>query len=53
MSMLAEEAIRGALYARALNEWLDDLASLPPGGIDPAIVKEAVRAAKDEFGLRD
>ena len=53
MSMLAEEAIRGALYARALNEWLDDRASLPPGGIDPAIVKEAVRAAKDEFGLRD
>jgi hypothetical protein len=53
MSMLAEDAIRSALDARAVNEWLDDLASLPLGCIDPAIVKEAVRAAKDEFGLRD
>ena len=51
MSMVAEDAIRDALYARAVNEWQDDLASLPPGGIDPAIVKEAVRSAKDEFGL--
>ena len=51
MSMVAEDAIRDALYARAVNEWQDDRESLPPGGIDPAIVKEAVRSAKDEFGL--
>ncbi|MXZ51778.1 MAG: antitoxin [Acidimicrobiaceae bacterium] len=51
MSMVAEDAIRDALYARTVNEWLGDLASLPPGGIDPAIVQEAVSSAKDELGL--
>lgn len=51
ISGLAQDAIRRALDARAVNEWLDDLESLPSLGMDPAIVKEAVRAAKDEFGL--
>lgn len=51
MSRLAQDAIRRALDARAVNEWLHDLASLPSAGIDPAVVKEAVRSAKDEFGL--
>lgn len=51
ISGLAQDAIRRALDVHAVNEWLDDLASLPCLGIDPAIVKEAVRAAKDEFGL--
>lgn len=51
VSRLAQDAIRRALDARAVNEWLDDLASLPSLGIDPAVVKEAVRSAKDEFGL--
>ena len=39
------------LDARAVKEWLDDLASLPSVGLDPSIVIEAVRSAKDEFGL--
>lgn len=51
VSGLTQDAIRRALDARAVNEWLDDLASLPSAGIDPAVVREAVRAAKDEFGL--
>ena len=51
MSRLAQDAIRRALDARAVNDWLDELASLPPAGIDPAVVKEVVRSAKDEFGL--
>ena len=51
MSQLAQDAIRRALDDRAVNEWLDDLASLPSLGIDPAVVKEAVRSAKDDFGL--
>ena len=51
VSGLAQDAIRRALNARAVNEWLDDLALLPSAGIDPAVVREAVRAAKDEFGL--
>ena len=51
VSQLTQDAIRRALNARAVNEWLDDLASLPSLGIDPAVVKEAVRSAKDDFGL--
>ena len=51
ISELAQDAIRRALDVRAVNEWLDELASLPSAGIDPAVVKEAVRSAKDEFGL--
>ena len=51
LSSLAAAAIRRALDERAVNDWLDDLASLPSLGIDPAVVKEAVRSAKDDFGL--
>ena len=51
--MLAEDAIRSALDTRAVNEWLDDLASLDPIDIDYGLVTQAVAAAKDEFGLRD
>ena len=51
VSGLTQDAIRRALDERAVNGWLDDLASLPPAGIDPAAVREAVRSAKDEFGL--
>ncbi len=51
VSGLTQEAIRRALDARAVNDWLDDLASLDPVAIDPAVVREAVRSAKDEFGL--
>ena len=51
VSQLAQDAIRRALNARAVNEWLYDLASRPSLGIDPAVVKEAVRSAKDDFGL--
>ena len=51
VSGLTQDAIRRALDARAANDWLDDLASLDPVGIDPAVVREAVRSAKDEFGL--
>ena len=51
MSRLAQDAIRRTLDARAVNDWLDELALLPPAGMDPAVVKEAVRSAKDEFGL--
>ncbi|MDE0699769.1 MAG: hypothetical protein OXH61_03480 [Acidimicrobiaceae bacterium] len=51
MSRLAQEAIRRAVDARGLDLWLEQAASLPPTGIDPAIIKEAVSAAKDELEL--
>ena len=31
VSGLTQDAVRRALDARAVNEWLDELASLPPG----------------------
>ena len=51
VSGLAQNAIRRALDARAVNDWLDDLASLEPVDVDYDLVKQAVTAAKDEFGL--
>ena len=51
MSRLAQDAIRRALDAHAVNEWLDDLASLESIDVDYDLVKQAVTAAKDEFGL--
>ena len=51
VSGLAQEAIRRALDAQAVNDWLDDLASLDPIDVDYALVKQAVTVAKDEFGL--
>ncbi len=51
VSGLTQEAIRRALDARAVNDWLDDLASLDPIDVDYALVKQAVTEAKDEFGL--
>ena len=51
ISGLAQDAIRRALDAHAVNEWLDDLASLKPIDVDYDLVKQAVTAAKDEFGL--
>ena len=51
VSGLTQDAIRRALDARAVNDWLDDLASLDPIDIDYGLVKQAVTAAKDEFGL--
>lgn len=51
VSGLTQEAIRRTLDAQAVNDWLDDLASLDPVEIDPALVRQAVRSAKDEFGL--
>jgi len=51
VSGLAQNAIRRALDARAVNDWLDDLASLEPIDIDYDLAKQAVTATKDEFGL--
>lgn len=51
VSRLAQEAIRRAVDARGLDLWLEQAASLPPTGIDLAIIKEAVSAAKDELEL--
>jgi len=49
VSGLTQEAIESALAARRVDDWLDDVASLPPLDIDEQAVAAAVSAAKDEF----
>lgn len=52
VSGLTQEAIRSVLAARRVDDWLDDVASLPPLDIDERAVAAAVSAAKDEFASR-
>ena len=49
VSGLTQAAIQRELDRCALNEWLDEVAALPPTGISDEAVVEAVRAAKDEL----
>ena len=52
VSGLTQEAIESALAARRIDDWLDDVASLPPLDIDERAIAAAVSAAKDEFASR-
>ena len=52
VSRLAQEALRSALAASRVDDWLDDVGSLGSLGIDPALVVSAVTAAKDELDGR-
>ncbi|MBU1225603.1 MAG: type II toxin-antitoxin system CcdA family antitoxin [Actinobacteria bacterium] len=52
VSGLTQEGIQSALAARRVDDWLDDVASLPPLDIDERAVAGAVSAAKDEFASR-
>jgi hypothetical protein len=52
VSGLTQEAIQSALAARRVDDWLDDVASLPPVGVDERAIAEAVSAAKDELASR-
>lgn len=49
VSGVTQEAIRAALAARKVDEWLDDVASLPGMDIDEQVIGAALSAAKDEF----
>jgi len=53
VSGLTQEAIKSALAARRVDDWLDDVASLPPLDVDEQAVAAAVLAAKDEFASHD
>lgn len=50
VSGLTQEAIRSALAVRRVDDWLDEVASLPPLDVDERAVAAAVSAAKDDFG---
>ena len=49
VSGLTQEAIESALAARRVDDWLDDVVSLPPLDIDEQAVAAAIEAAKYEF----
>ncbi len=49
VSGLTQAAIRGALAARRVDEWLDGVAACRPLGVSPEAVAAAVAAAKDEI----
>lgn len=51
VSSLAQAAIQRALDDRSLDLWLDEVAALPPTGIDEETAHAAVSAAKDELEL--
>lgn len=53
VSNVAQEALRSALAASRVDEWLDDVGSIRPLGIDRSAVASAVAAAKDELEGHD
>lgn len=48
VSGVAQDALRAALAVRAVDEWLEEVASVESSGIPPDVILDAVRAAKDE-----
>jgi hypothetical protein len=50
VSGLTREAIQAALAVRRVDDWLDEIVSLPLLDIDERAVAEEVSAAKDDFG---
>ncbi len=49
VSSLTQEALRSALAARRVDDWLDDVAAMRPLGVSHHAVAEAVAAAKDDL----
>jgi post-segregation antitoxin (ccd killing protein) len=49
VSNLTQAALRSALAAGRVDEWLDDVGSMRPLGIKHSAVASAVTAAKDEL----
>jgi hypothetical protein len=49
VSSLTQEAVRSALTARCVDEWLDELDSMRPLRVSREAVEDAVTAAKDEL----
>jgi len=49
VSNLTQEALRSALAASRVDDWLDNIAAMHPLGVSHRAVAEAVSAAKDDF----
>lgn len=53
VSAVAQEALRAALAARRLSDWLDDVLRLPPTGITHEEALTALTAARAELWGED
>lgn len=49
VSSLTQDALRAALAARRVDDWIDDVVSMRPLGISHRATSAAVTAAKDEL----
>lgn len=49
VSALTQEAVRSALAAARMNDWLDSLDTMGSSGVSHEVALAAVNAAKDEF----
>jgi post-segregation antitoxin (ccd killing protein) len=52
VSNLTQEALRSALAASRVDDWLDGIATMRPLGISHRSVVEAVDSAKDDLEYR-
>lgn len=52
VSSLTQQALRGALAAGRVDEWLDEVTTMQPLGITHDAVVDAVAGAKDELEAR-
>lgn len=52
VSNLTQEALRSALAASQVDDWLDKIATMRPLGISHRSVVEAVASAKDDLEYR-
>lgn len=52
VSNLTQEALRSALAASRVDDWLDDIATMRPLGVSHRAVVDAVSEAKDELEAR-
>jgi len=53
VSNLTQEALRSALAARRVDDWLEDVGSMRSLEISSEAVASAVAEAKNEFGVDD
>ena len=52
VSSLTQEALRSALAASRVDDWLDDIAAMRPLGISHRAIVKAVASAKDDLEYR-
>lgn len=52
VSRITQDALRAALAARRVDEWLDDVGSMRPVAVSPEAIAAAIEAAKQDLEHR-